>query len=269
VKAGFAVAGYDPAGKRRAELGRAGGRPAQDTAAAVRDAPFAITSLPAAAALIAVAAEIASAAKPGLVVIETSTLPIEVKEQARAMLAKRRVTLVDCPLSGTGAQARVRDLSVYASGPRTACAKCAAVFEGFARQHFYLGAFGAGSKMKFLANLLVAIHNVSTAEAVLLAKKAGIDAALAVKVLGEGAGASRMLQVRGPMMARGKFTPATMSVRMWQKDMGIVGEFARKLGSPTPLFDATVAIYDAAVAQGLSQADTAAVLAVLERMAKE
>jgi 3-hydroxyisobutyrate dehydrogenase-like beta-hydroxyacid dehydrogenase len=269
VRAGFEVAGHDLAAAARARLRKAGGVAARSAAEAVAGAPFVITSLPTSEALLDVAGAIAARAVKRQVVIETSTLPIAVKETARDALARRGVVLLDCPLSGTGAQARTRDLSVYASGPRAACAKCAAVFEGFARHHFYLGAFGAGSKMKFLANLLVAIHNVSTAEAVLLAKKAGIDAALAVKVLGEGAGASRMLQVRGPMMARGKFTPATMSVRMWQKDMGIVGEFARKLGSPTPLFDATVAIYDAAVAQGLSQADTAAVLAVLERMAKE
>jgi len=155
VKAGFAVAGYDPIARRRAQLKRSGGRPANDIAGAVRDAPFAITSLPAAAALLEVAAAIAGAGKPGLIVIETSTLPIEVKEKARDVLAACGIVLLDCPLSGTGAQARVRDLSVYASGPRSAVQRCAPVFEAFAREHFHLGPFGTGSKMKFLANLLV------------------------------------------------------------------------------------------------------------------
>ena len=203
------------------------------------------------------------------IVIETSTLPIAVKEEAHALLDAAGVVLLDCPLSGPGAQARTRDLAVYASGSRAAYRRCAPVFEGFARTHTWLGAFGNGSKMKFLANLLVAIHNVSAAEAVLLAKKAGIDPALAVKVLGDGAGASRMLQVRGPMMVKGDYGDATMKVAVWQKDMKIIADFARSVGSPTPLFSATASIYDAAMTQGFAEADTASVCAVLERLAAD
>ena len=158
-------------------------------------------------------------------------------------------------------------MATPASGPRAACDRCSKVFEGFARTHYYLGAFGAGSKMKFLANLLVAIHNVSAAEAMVLGMKAGLDRDLMVKVLGDGAGASRMLQVRGPMMARGDYSEATMKVSVWQKDMKIIGEFARELECPVPLFAATTAIYNAAMAQGFGEADTAAVCAVLEKLA--
>ena len=122
--------------------------------------------------------------------------------------------------------------------------------------------------MKFAANLLVAIHNVAAAEAVVLARKSGLDAALAVKVLGDGAGSSRMLQVRGPMMARRRYLPATMKNEVWQKDMKIIGAFARRLKSPTPLFSATGAIYDATLAQGRARQDTAAVCAVLERIGR-
>jgi 3-hydroxyisobutyrate dehydrogenase-like beta-hydroxyacid dehydrogenase len=268
VRAGFTVTGHDVVARKRSALSKAGGHPTPTVAAAVGDARFVITSLPSSEALLEVCAAIAAVGRPRQLVIETSTLPIAAKEKARAVLAKPGVTLLDCPLSGTGAQAKTRDLCVYASGPRDSCRKCTGVFEGFARAHFYLGAFGAGSRMKFLANLLVAIHNVSAAEALVLAKKAGIDPALAVAVLGDGAGASRMLQVRGPMMARGKFKPATMKVRTWQKDMGIIGEFARGLGAATPLFDATARIYDAAMAQGFAEADTAAVFAVLQRLAR-
>ncbi len=268
VRAGFEVVGYDLVKARRARLRKAGGVATSSAAEAVAGAPFVITSLPASAALGDVASQIAAAGVKRQLVIETSTLPIAVKEAAREVLARRAVTLLDCPLSGTGAQAKVRDLAVYASGPRAAVKRSAPVFAGFARTHFYLGEFGTGSKMKFLANLLVAIHNVSAGEAVALAERAGLDPSLAVKVLGDGAGASRMLQVRGPMMARGKFTPATMSVKMWQKDMAIIGAFARGLGAATPLFDATAPIYDAAMAQGFAEADTAAVHALLRRTPK-
>jgi L-threonate 2-dehydrogenase len=267
VRAGFSVRGYDVLSRRRAELKKAGGSPARSIRDLARQAPIVITSLPSAAALLEVSAELAAAGNAGQIVIETSTLPIAVKEEARKLLADRGVTLLDCPLSGTGAQARVKDLAVYASGPRTACRRCAPVFDGFARTHYFLGAFGTGSKMKFAANLLVAIHNVSAAEALVLGMKSGLDPATMVKVLGDGAGSSRMLQVRGPMMARGDYSSAAMKVSVWQKDMRIIAEFARGLDCPTPLFAATTAIYNAAMAQGFAESDTASVCAVLEGLA--
>ena len=147
-----------------------------------------------------------------------------------------RPILLDCTLSGTGAQARVKDLIVYASGDRKSCRRVATVLEGFARAHYYVGAFGAGSKMKFVANLLVAIHNVAAAEAMVLAMKSGLDPALVLKVVADGAGSSRMLQVRGPMMVKGDYSEATMKVKTWQKDMTIIGDYARKIDCPTPLF---------------------------------
>jgi len=168
-------------------------------------------------------------------------------------------------LSGTGAQARTGDLAVFGSGSHAKYRKSLAVMKGFSRSQYYLGRFGNGSKMKFAANLLVAIHNVSSAEAVILARRSGLDPALAVKVLGDGAGASRMLQVRGPLMARRAYLPATVTNQTWRKDMKIIGEFARRWKSPTPLFSATKAIYNAAMAQGRAKQDTAAVCAVLER----
>ena len=268
VRGGFEVVGYDPLPACRARHKKNGGVVAKSVAEVAGSADIIITSLPSAKVLALVASEIAAAKNPKHVVIETSTLPIPVKEAARKSLAKARATLLDCPLSGTGAQARTKDLVVYASGPSAAIRKCVPVFEGFSRGHYDLGRFGNGSKMKFAANLLVAIHNVSAAEAVILARKSGLNAALAVKVLGDGAGSSRMLQVRGPMMAKRAYRDATMKVEVWQKDMGIIADFVRSLKSPAPLFQASRAIYDAAIKRGLAKADTASVCAVLEARKK-
>ena len=265
VKSGFKVVGYDPLAAQRAALKRAGGKPVTSVGSAARGAQMLITSLPSADALAAVAKEIAAAGAKGLIVAETSTLPIPVKEAARAVLARAGITMLDCPLSGTGAQARVKDLSVYASGPAAAVKRAAPVFAGFARPHSYVGAFGAGSKMKFVANLLVSIHNVSAAEAFVLGKKAGLDPAMIYKVISDGAGSSRMFQVRGPMMVEGDYSDATMKVKTWQKDVQIIGDFLREVDCPAPLFMAASPFYNAAMAMGLADADTAAVLEVLEQ----
>jgi putative dehydrogenase len=265
--AGFPVIGYDVLPERRSGLRKAGGRATRNVGELARRAAVAITSLPTAEALRQVAAEIARVGRRGQVVIETSTLAIAVKEEACKVLARHGVTLLDCPLSGTGAQARMKDLVVFASGDRSAYRRCVPVLEAFARAHYFLGAFGAGSKMKFVANLLVAIHNASAAEALVLGMKAGLDPATMVRVLSDGAGSSRMLQIRGPTMVKGDYSAAAMKVGVWQKDMRIIGEFARGLDCPTPLFAATTSIYNAAMALGFEQSDTASVCAVLERWA--
>jgi 3-hydroxyisobutyrate dehydrogenase-like beta-hydroxyacid dehydrogenase len=267
LKAGFRVVGYDVLPTPRKALAAQGGTAAGSAVGVAKRAGIAITSLPSVAALDAVAIELAAKPRRGLVIVETSTLPIEAKERARKVLARAGITLLDCPLSGTGAQARTRDLAVYASGPRGAYRQVIPVLEGFARAHYYIGAFGAGSKMKYVANLLVAIHNVAAAEAMTLAIKAGLDPAQVLKVIGDGAGSSRMFQVRGPMMVANDYSAATMKVAVWQKDMHVIGDFATGLDCPTPLFAASAPIYNAAMAAGYGLEDTASVCAVLERLA--
>jgi len=266
-RAGFRVVGYDVAPRQRAAHARAGGVAARSVAAVAKRADIVIVSLPSARALTEVAAELAASARRGTVVVETSTLPIPVKQAARDTLAKRGVILLDSPLSGTGAQARAKDLLIYVSGDRSAYKRIAPVLPGFTSANYYVGAFGGGSKMKFVANLLVAIHNVAAAEAMVLGMKAGLDPAMVLKVVAGGAGGSRMFQVRGPMMAKGDYSEATMKNEVWQKDLTIIGDFARELDCPTPLFAASAPIYSAAMAMGLGKEDTGAVCAVLEKMA--
>ncbi len=267
VRSGRHVVGYDVAAARRRALRAAGGVAASGTPDVARRTEVVISSLPSSAALAAVAGEIASASRRPAVVVETSTLPLAAKEEARRVLRDRGVTLLDAPISGTGAQARTGDIVLYVSGDAAAYRRVATVLDGFCRGHYFLGPFGAGSKMKYVANLLVAIHNVATAEALVLAMKAGLDPARVVELVGAGAGASRVLQLRGPMMARGDYADATMKIEVFQKDLAIIGAFARELGCPTPLLSAAEPIYTAAAAAGRKAEDTAAVCAVLESWA--
>jgi len=263
IKAGFPVTGYDPDPARRRRLVRDGGRAARSVLEAFEATDIFISSLPSADALLMNAKAFP---RKKAIVIETSTLPIAIKKRAAHIFASKGATLLDCPLSGTGAQAKTGDLVVFGSGPRSKYEKSLHVMKGFSRAQYYIGPFGDGSKMKFVANLLVAIHNVSSAEALVLARRSGLDAAMTLNVLANSAATSRMLQIRGPMMVKRAFRPAKMSNRLWQKDMHIIGDFAGALGAPTPLFDTTKSVYKQTLGD-LAESDTAAVATVLERRA--
>jgi putative dehydrogenase len=266
IKAGFEVHGFDPSAKARQHFKRLGGTPSKDADDLVRSVQVVITSLPNAIALLDTANTMVRSASKGLLVIETSTLDVKDKEAARDLMATKGVVLLDCPLSGTGAQAARKDLTVYASGHAGDIRRLAPVFEGFSKAHFDLGAFGNGMKMKLMANLLVAIHNVSTAEALLLGQRWGISPSTAVNVLSDGAGGSRMLQVRGPMMENEGWKDATMKVSVWQKDMRLIAQALVDTQVPAPLFAATIPLYNAAMGMGHENNDTAAVFDVLSRM---
>jgi L-threonate 2-dehydrogenase len=269
VNAGFQVVGYDIDEKRIAELRRRGGSPARSCAEVVHKADVVLTSLPSVAAFEHVVSEIAATMPDGgpLVVMETSTLPLEVKDHGRTVLADRGVTLLDCPLSGTGRQAEEGDVVVYASGDQAAIERLGPVFVGFARGWYFVGEFGAGSKMKFVANLLVAIHNVAAAEALVLARSAGLDLRSVLDVVSDGAGTSRMFEVRGPLMVSGNFADAGIRTSTFQKDIDIISAFARRSHCPLPLFATASQLYAAILAQGRGDQDPSCLFDLISEMA--
>jgi 3-hydroxyisobutyrate dehydrogenase-like beta-hydroxyacid dehydrogenase len=270
LAAGFEVVGYDPSGKAARALKRAGGKAVRSAADVAARTRVIITSLPSPAAMEAAffgKQGIATGARPGTVVIEASTMTLELKERIHRRLARQDVHLLDCPISGTGAQAAAKDIIVYASGDRGAFNRHRRVFDGFARGTYYCGEFGTGSKLKFVANLLVTIHNLSTAEAMVVGEKAGLDLDLLYKVIGDGAGSSRMFQVRGPLMVAGHYLPPHMKSEIYQKDIDIIAGYTRRLRCPTPLFSGSLPFYTAALRQGWGEHDTAAIHAVLRKRA--
>jgi 3-hydroxyisobutyrate dehydrogenase-like beta-hydroxyacid dehydrogenase len=259
------VIGFDTDAAKRAELAAAKVIIGESVERVTRDAPVIMTSLPTPAAVESVANAIANTGESPRIVIELSTLTLADKLRFEAILKQADHIPLDCPLSGTGAQAKMRDLIVYASGDSGAITRCAPLFADFAKQSADLGVFGNGSRMKFVANHLVAIHNVATAEAMILAERAGLDPKKVVEMVGPGAGGSRMFQMRAPMMVERTYRPATMKVSTWKKDMAIIAEFADDVGCETPLFTLTQPVYTQAMAMGLGDEDTAAVFEVLKK----
>jgi 3-hydroxyisobutyrate dehydrogenase-like beta-hydroxyacid dehydrogenase len=268
VTAGWRVVGYDPNPARRREARRAGVDLANNAAEVASAVPIILTSLPKPQALTETVQEIAAAKVRSKVVVEMSTFTISDKEKAARALHRAGHVMIDCPVSGTGSQAKNRDLVFYASGNARTIARLRPVLMAFGRNVFNVGEFGNGSRMKYVANLLVAINNVAAAEAMVLGMKAGLDPGMIVDLVRAGAGNSRVFELRAPMMAKGRYDDVTMKISVWDKDMQVIGDYARKIRVPTPIFNATKGIYLKAMKSGLGSRDTAAVCAVLEKMAK-
>ncbi len=267
VNAGFEVIGTDISPEACAKVTNAGAKTVSSASAVGKACRHIFLSLASEAALYVVCDALAASCTAGTVILETGTLPLAAKQKMLKLLAEKGVILLDCPLSGTGAQAKNRDLAVYASGDPKAIQEVRPEIDAISRVCYDLGEFGNGIKMKLVANLLVAVHNVVAAEAILFGVRVGLDPANLVKVVGDGSGASRMFQVRGPMMANRTWVEEnTASVTMFHKDVKLIAEALLAAECPAPTFSACMPIYIAALTSGHANHDTGSVYEVLERM---
>lgn len=270
VAAGVRTLGHDVLEGPRDTFSAKGGHSQSSARAVAENADLVITSLPSVKAFedaLFGSEGLAAAANPNLLIVETSTLPLDVKQRAQTRLASTGIGILDAPVSGTGVQAEVKDIAVLASGDRADFERARPVLAHFARSVRYVGEFGAGSKVKYVANLLVAVHTLAAAEALVLGEKAGLDPATLLDVLTDSAGTSRMLEVRGPCMVANTYSKPMIKIDTFQKDLDIIGAFAKEVLCPVPLFDASLPLFTAARAQGMGGYDNAAVIAVLRQMA--
>lgn len=257
IAAGLEVHGFDIDPERTQRFGAGGGHDCGSASEVAQRSSVVIFSLASVEALESVSSEIAEAGELDVVCVETGTLPLDAKLAARDRLAASGVTLLDAPLSGTGLQAADASLVIFASGPKEAYEQATVVFDVIGRQTYHLGEFGNGSVMKYIANLLVAIHNLATAEAHALGAAAGVDSAVVQEVMSAGFGSSKVFDIRGPLMVEDRYEPPTARLDIALKDARIIAEYARSVGLETPLLDASLPVYEASSAAGLGHVDPA------------
>jgi 3-hydroxyisobutyrate dehydrogenase-like beta-hydroxyacid dehydrogenase len=268
LAAGYRVTGYDIDTKARARLKKAGGLPHSTIEGVVQRSDIVITSLPSAEAWHQVSQQISAAASqhtlPLKILIETSTLLLADKVAGAKTLKSVGIATIDGPIIGTIEQLEARTWTIFASGSKKFYQQALPVLQNFTDATPYMGAFGAGTKMKLVANHLVAIYNVAYAESVTLARKMGLNPSDVLKHFGQSPIlGTRVMRSRMAMMVARQYTPATMKVAVWQKDMAIIGDMAKTVNCPTPLFTASADIYTAAMAQGLALQETASTAEVL------
>lgn len=267
--AGYAICGYDPSEVAMEGLASQKGTPASCPREVAESSDVVVTSLAQEVAFETVvhAVDGLCAANSGArIVIDTSTLSLPVKQRAHAALQAAGIALIDCPVSGTGSHAVSKQITAFVSGDATAAERCRPVIDAFTRAQTWLGEFGNGTRMKFLANYLVNIHGAAAAEAMALGVKAGLDPQMIYDTLCNSAATSRIFEVRGPLMIEGNYEPPTARIDMFLKDLAIIGDFADSLRAPSWLFSAARQYYSAAAAVGMGQKDVAAIFDVCRHL---
>jgi len=207
------------------------------------------------------------AARAGQIVIELSTFPVREKERARESLSAVGAILLDCPVSGNRIHAQRKGLTAFGSGDRGAYDRIEPILRAFTKKAHYVGEFGCGMKMKLVGNMLNLIHNSAAAEIMVLGMKSGLDPKLIHEVISGSASSSSMFEVRGALMARNDYRHEGMNFSIPLKDARIIAAHAADLACPTPIYQAALQPYYAAVAQGHHDEDAAAVCAAMERAA--
>tara|TARA_B100000767_G_scaffold130318_1_gene123746 strand:+ start:44 stop:913 length:870 start_codon:yes stop_codon:yes gene_type:complete len=262
LDAGVCVAGADPTILSREQLEVAGGMSHLSAGPWLIDCDLVIISVASTKVLATVSKELGEILNPGQVVMETGTFAMVDKLAAKAAVEVDGAVLLDTPVSGTGKQAATADLVIMASGPSHAIAHAKPFMEYLSHTIIEAGNFGAGSKLKYIANHAVALHNCAAAETLHYADSLGVDRNVVYHMLSKGAGQSKMLDLRMPLMISGSYTPATAHMEMFQKDLSIIGADMRNKGITTPMFDAVSSLYDKGWSLVSKDSDTAAVFEV-------
>ncbi|MEQ1657430.1 MAG: NAD(P)-dependent oxidoreductase [Hylemonella sp.] len=262
--AGHTLTVSDPC-EERCELAQEQGLAVvSDASAAIAAADAVFSSLPHDAALRAVAAQVAAAARPGTVYVDTSTVSQQASADAAQALDGKGLAYLRTTVSGNNKMAEAAQLTVLVSGPRVAYDQMLPLLKALGPNHFYLGEAEQARLMKLVVNLMIAQTSAMLAEALTLGRKGGLDWQAMWEVLTASAVASPIVKAKSAQLSRRDFTP-TFTVEQMIKDLDLI--LAAGAASNVPLMQTamTQKLMHAAVVQGNGLDDYAAIIKVLER----
>ena len=260
MERGFNVVGYRRSGT--AELAALGGTGAQSAAEVASSSDVLLSILPDIAALREVILGpngTMTKLRPGTVHIEMSTLDVAEKAALRDRVQAAGGDLLDCPISGTPAMVRPRAATTFVSGDMASVDAVREVLDAISGTWVYTGAFGTAARLKYVASLLVAVHTVATAEAMLLARRSGLDLELVQRTLDDSIASSAIWQRRGPLVRERRWTPAPGPIATLHEILEQIEDQAEATGTALPLFTVAKQLYDTALADGWGALDIAAV----------
>lgn len=260
IERGFEVIGYRRSGSP--ELIAAGGTVAASPAEVAERAGVLLSILPDTAAVEEVvlgAAGTLTTLQSGTVHVEMSTIDIGDKRQIADAVRARGGDLLDCPISGSPGMVSPRLATTFASGDPASVDTVRPVLDAISGPWVYTGAFGTGARMKYIANLLLAVHTVAAAEALVLARRSGLDLDLVQATLDGSIAESAIFKQRGPLMRDRAWTPAPGPVATLHPILEQIEDCAAAAGLSAPVFSAAKDVFDKALADGWGDLDIACV----------
>jgi len=197
--------------------------------------------------------------RPGTVHIEMSTLDVSEKSRIRDAVQSAGGDMLDCPISGTPAMIGPRAATTFVSGDPATVDAVRHVLDAISGPWVYSGVFGAGARLKYVANLLLAVHTVAAAEAMLLARRSGLDLELVQHTLTGSIASSTIWERRGPLIRDRKWTPAPGPISTLHLILEQIEAQADQVDAVLPVFAAAKQLFDKALADGWGDLDIAAV----------
>jgi 2-hydroxy-3-oxopropionate reductase len=268
LEAGYTVIGYDSQPAALERLGAAGGRLADSVAAVTTDADVVITMLPDSPHVEEVVlgpGGVLENAKPGLLLIDMSTIRPDSSVKVAQEAAARGVRVLDAPVSGGEKGAIDGVLSIMVGGDEDVFAAALPVLEVLGKTIVHVGPAGAGQTVKAANQLVVGGTYALVAEAIVLLEVSGVDASRGLDVLAGGLAGSRILELKRESMVARQFAPG-FRIDLHHKDMGIALAAAREAGVALPVTGLIAQLIAAARAQGYGSLDHSVLLKVLENV---
>jgi 3-hydroxyisobutyrate dehydrogenase-like beta-hydroxyacid dehydrogenase len=269
LKAGYQVVGYDVLPAQNAWLEAQGGKAASSPADVARQTGAVFTILP---TLVSVeeaftgSSGVLDGAHPETTILQMSTISPALAIHMEEVTRSRGAAFLDAPVSGTSSMVMRRDCVVTVGGERATYERCLPALGALAKRVFHVGACGMGSYLKLVTNLIMGLNGVVLAEGLTLARRAGLDSVQTLEILSHGAAASKILDVRGPLMVGGRFDPL-MKMELFLKDIRLMLEAGQTLHVPLPLTGLMQQLYTAAVAGGQGTDDLSGIVRLYEAMA--
>jgi 3-hydroxyisobutyrate dehydrogenase-like beta-hydroxyacid dehydrogenase len=259
LRAGFEVVGYDLSADCREALAKVGGRAAHDALEVARQCDTLVLSLPDSVVVSAVIDQIGPQWRGGMLVIDTTTGDPQSAESAGRQLAARSVQYLDATIAGSSAQVYEGRAIVMAGGDPGAYASAADAFAAFAEKSFHVGAWGSGSQMKLVVNLVLGLNRAVLAEGLTLAEALGLAPSRALEILRASPAYSSVMDIKGPKMLARDFAPqARLSQHL--KDVRLMLEAAQRTGTKLPLSLLHRELLERAQSAGFGALDNSAII---------
>jgi len=269
LKAGYPLVVHNRSRPAVDDLAKAGAKTAASPKDVAGQCDVLITMLPNSPDLEMVALGkdgIIEGAKSGLNLVDMSTISPIVSQKVGAALAAKGVKMLDAPVSGGEKGAIDGALSIMVGGDQALFDAMLPIFQAMGKTITRLGPLGAGGFTKLANQIIVAVNLTALAEALTLAKKAGLDRELTLTALGGGLAGSKCLDQKKPNYLSNTYNPG-FKIDLHYKDLGLIMDAARSLGVPLPATAVVQELFSALRVRGRGGLDHSGVITLLEDLA--